>query len=250
MRRTRTVESLFGLLALAIGIAVACLCGTAHAAVLWTNPSGSTTNYDYSEGNTDNQLFVPAGNVNQPIATPNGIVFFPTNFKAASSNGNANQISDTLRFKLTVKPGKNLVGFAVEERGDYSIQGSGGAHTGVKAYGELLLVNLVTGAVLTSTLTAVPPTPVALTQGIGITSGQGEWIAQQTIVPIPAGWTQVQVILNNILQTSTDANTNAFIEKKFVGPPVEFSFIIPEPASIGLLVGAAMLLMRRRAASI
>jgi hypothetical protein len=210
------------------------------APIPWATPSGSTDTYTYSNGNTDFQLFVPAGPGDQPVATDAGIEFFPTNFKAeAVGNGTfaAASASDTVRFQLTVKPGHQLTDFDVHEVGDYSILGTGA----VQVSGTLVIANLDTGEELHAPLF---PAPSGLTNGV--TTGAAPWTAD-TDMPIPTGWDHVQVILDNILHAVASPGGDATIDKKFVGPGVTITMIAPEPASLSLLaIGGVSLLRRSR----
>jgi hypothetical protein len=213
---------------------------TKAAPIPWAHPSGTTTDFTYDNGNTDNQLFVSPGQ--DPVPTPNGLLFFPSDFRASSANGTAQDTSDTLRFQIHVTPGNQLTEFTVDEFGVYTILGTG-ANTAVKAFGGLFLTNLNTGAVLFDTLHTTPP---ALSGNSGVTSGQSAWSGDEDIVPIPAGWTNIQVVLNNELQATSDAGTTSFIEKKVLTPGVEITLILPEPGSIALLAGAAAFAFGRR----
>lgn len=209
------------------------------APIPWATPSGQTDNYTYSNGNTDFQLFVPSGPGDQPVATDNGIEFFPTDFKAeAVGNGTfaAASASDTVRFELDVKPGHQLNDFDVHEVGDYSILGPGA----VQISGTLVIANLDTGEELHA---ALVPDPVGLTNGV--TTGAAPWTADTDIVPIPTGWDHVQVILDNILHAVASPGGDATIDKKFVGPGVTITMISPEPASLSLLALAGLPLLRR-----
>ena len=237
----------------AVSVALAALTfwgmGSARAAQIpWANPSGTVPGvFNYDNGGTSDQLFVPAGT--SPVVTPTGLAFFPSDFKASASNGTtapSNQVSDKLSFDIHVIPNNQLSNFIVDEFGDYTIQGTG-PHTAVKAFGSIFLTNLDTNQVLSATLTAVPPTPPALFTGSGVTSGEGTWQGQEEIAAIPAGWKNIRVELDNVLQASSDPGTNSFIEKKVVTPGVEISVIMPEPGTVALgLLGAGMLMGRRR----
>lgn len=220
--------------------------GTALAAPIpWAMPSGSTTNFTYDGGNTDNQLFVAPGQ--SPTPTPTGLLFFPSGFKAQSANGTASIVSDTLRFQIHAVPNKQLVAFTVNEFGDYSILGAG-LNTAVKVFGTVFLTNLDTGEVKFDTLHPVPPTPPTL-MTTGVTTGQGEWQGAEAVAPIPAGWRNVQVVLNNELHANSDPGTSSVIEKKVVTTPgIDIEVIVPEPGSISLMLVAAGLLIRRRGA--
>lgn len=214
------------------------------APIPWQMPMGSTSTFTYSNGNTDNQLFVPAGT--SPTATAGGLIFTPAGFKASSANGTAAITTDTLRFQLHVKPGSQLSAFEVDEFGDYSILGTG-PNTAVKAFGTLFITNLDTGEVKFDTLDTNPP---ALAGTTGVTSGQSAWTGDEDIVGIPTGWTNIQVVLNNILQANSDPGTSSFIEKKVASPGVEIDFILPEPGSLGIVALAGSMLMARRKRSL
>jgi hypothetical protein len=214
----------------------------------WKTPSGTIPGlFTYDNGGTSDQLFVPAGT--DPVVTATGLSFFPSDFKAESSNGTTapdNQVSDKLSFDIHVIPNNQLTNFVVDEYGDYSIQGTG-PHTGVKVFGSVFLTNLDTNVVVSASLSAVPPTPAALFQGSGVTSGQGTWQGEEAIATIPTGWKNIRVELDNVLQASSDPGTNSFIEKKVVTPGVEINVIIPEPATVTLgLIGAGLFMSRRR----
>lgn len=209
------------------------------APIPWAVPNGSTNTYTYSNGNTDFQLFVPAGPGNQPVATDSGIEFFPTDFKAEAVGGAspaAAAASDTVRFELDVKPGHQLDDFDVHEVGDYSILGTGA----VQISGTLVIANLDTGEEMHA---ALIPTPAGLTNGL--TTGAAPWTADTDIVPIPAGWDHVEVILDNILHAVAGPGGDATIDKKFVGPGVTITMISPEPASLSLLAIGGVTLLRR-----
>ena len=216
------------------------------APIPWSMPSGNTTDFSFDNGNTDNQLFVPAGQ--SPTVTSTGLLFFPSGFKAQSANGTASIVSDTLRFQIHVHPGKQLAGFTVNEFGDYSIFGAG-LNTGVHAFGSVFLINLDNGDVRSDTLHT---TPVTLSS-TGVPTGSGTWTGTENIpkVLIPNGWKNIQVVLNNELQANSDPGTSSVIEKKFVSttPGIDIEVIVPEPGTISLmLVAGGLLISRRRAA--
>jgi hypothetical protein len=214
------------------------------APIPWAMPSGTTANFDFNNGNTDNQLFVPAGQ--SPTVTPGGLLFFPSGFKAQSANGTASVVSDTLRFQIHVKPGKQLAGFTVNEFGDYSILGLG-ANTAVKVFSTVVLTNLDTNVdnVRFDTIHATPP---AIASNTGVTTGQGAWTGTEgsPFITIPDGWTNIQVVLDNILQANSDPGTSSAIEKKVVTPGIDIEIFVPEPGTISLIAIAGGLLITRR----
>ncbi|MDW8263643.1 MAG: hypothetical protein RMJ35_14030, partial [Phycisphaerales bacterium] len=94
MRRFTQAVISFG--AAVLGLAVA-----ANALpVPWSNPSGTVPGlFSWSNGQSDNGLF------GSPIVSGTSFTFFPTNFRAVSSNGVAQTTSDRLSFQIDVAPG-------------------------------------------------------------------------------------------------------------------------------------------------
>lgn len=226
----RSIKSLACGLAVALGL----LIGQAAIAspVPWTVPNGTTPDFDYFNGQSDNGLF------GDPIISPSGYVFtfFPSNFKAVSTNGVAANTSDRLSFEILMKPGKVLTGFAVNEFGDYTITGTGS----VSATGALFLTNLLTGDVVGDTLHTTPGMPITTN-----TFTSGNWTGTSSVSLLPNGWTKVKIVLNNVLQATSGANSAAQIEKKITQGII--ITLIPEPGSIAMAVlGSGLLLIRRR----
>ena len=206
-------------------------CGTASASpVPWTQPFGSTTYYDYSNGQSTNGLF---GN---PLVLDGSFIFFPNNFKASAQNGASDTESDAVSFNIAVKPGYSVTEISVAELGDYSILGTGTVQVG----GTLTITNLNNAAVTNSSLVSTPSSPIT-------TVGAGSWSASTSQTNLPNGWTLFHVNLSNILDASAGPGSTATIEKKFVNGAIQVSIIVPEPTSIGLLIsGSSALLLRRR----
>lgn len=217
-----------------LGIAgVAGFVSSAQAApVPWTNANGSTADFDWSGGLSDNGLF------GDPVVVGNTFLFFPNNFIATSTNGVAAEVSDRLQFDLLFKPNKAMAGFTVNELGDYQITGAGGS---VNAGGYLLLANLLTGQTKQDLLDTTPAMPITTP-----TAGAQAWSGFESISLLPNGWTKVRVVINNVLHATSGANGASTIQKKFVDGAVEITIIVPEPASLSLIGAAGLLLIRRR----
>lgn len=200
------------------------------APVPWSQPSGSTPFFDYSNGQSDNGLF------GSPNIAGTTFEFFPSSFQAQSSNGSSANTSDRLSFTLTAKPNQTIQGITISEAGDYAILGIGT----VNAQGALFVTNLNQFAFQSDTLHTTPTFPLGTT-----TAANGLWTGSSQVL-FPPGWTKVQVVMNNILQTQSGPNSSAEIDKKVVGADVLIGIIVPEPTSVGLLaVGGAMFLLRR-----
>jgi len=239
MRLNKCLASIFAA-PVVLCTVVLCTVAVQAAPIPWTTPSGNTNDFTFNNGNTDNQLFVPAGG--DPVVTATGLLFFPSGFAAQSANGIAQITRDTLRFDIHVKPNKQLAAFSINEFGDYSILGTG-VQTAVKAFGAVFLTNLDTGDVRSDSLITVP---AALSGATGVTSGQGQWTGSELIANIPAGWKNIRVVLNNELHAGSDQGTSSFIEKKVVTPGIEINIILPEPASLSMLALGGLLISRRR----
>lgn len=200
------------------------------APIPWSNPNGSGTDFDWANGQSDNGLF------GSPTVVGSTFLFFPNNFKAVSTNGVADSVSDRLEFDLIIKNSKSLTGFTVNEIGDYQILGTGS----VQAGGFLLLTNLDNGATAFDTLHTTPGMPITTP------SPAAPWTGYSTVSLLPNGWTKIHVVLNNILDAISGPNSTATIEKKFTSAGIEITFIVPEPASLSLVGLAGLLLVRRR----
>jgi len=198
------------------------------APIPWSNSSGMTTSYMWSNGQSDNGLF------GDPQVVGDALVFFPSNFKAVSTNGTAANTSDRLSFDIMMKPGIASGGFQVSEFGDWSILGIGS----VQASGGLFLTNLTTPQPTRSdTLHTTPPMPIV--------AGSGNWSGISE-VSTPEGWVKFHVTLDNVLQATSGPNSASQIEKKVV-QGIIVRPIVPEPATFSLLLlGGGLMALRRR----
>lgn len=236
MRQIKSIT----LAVLAIGILGS---GFAVAApVPWSVPNGANSNFTYANGHTLNSLFVAPGQ--SPIVTPTGLIFMPSGFIASAAGGSAEVVDDTLGFEIHLPVDKELTQFIVNEIGDYTIDGVGPS-TSVKAFGGLFLVNMDDpfAPVLSSVLGTIP---VGLNTGTGLTTGEGLWTGNHSIINIPAGWKNIQVIMNNELSAGSDVGTTAFIQKKVGQVGVEIILVIPEPGTISLALMSGLALLARR----
>jgi len=94
---------LFGL------IASSALASSALGVVPWSNPTGTTTLFSWSNGYENNGLF------GDPTITPNTFNFAPTSFFAGAPH--AATATDTLTVTLTVNPGKLVTAVRIHEIG-------------------------------------------------------------------------------------------------------------------------------------
>lgn len=194
--------------------------------VFWTNASGNALSFSWSGGGSDLGLF------GSPTVFGDSFYFFPSNFRAQSTNGVGAVTYDRLEVTLEAFAGKHITGIQITEYGDYGILSSGS----VQVSGTLFMTNLLQPMnPATANLSSNPASP--------ITSGSGAWTASASISGLD--WTRVKFIMNNNLQATSAQGSTTFIEKK-VGQAGVVVTIIPEPTTAVLLSFGALALLRKR----
>ena len=218
---------------------------TLVGAAVWTQSSGSTANFFYSNGHDTNGLF------GDPTVEPTGFTFTPENFIATSVNGSsANGLAtDRLTVDITAKPASGgIKGLNFGELGDYSIFNGGGVF--VQAY--VLVQDLDSSATYTKLLTPTPSMPVI---GAAGTAAAGEWTGKLSIDFGGKTAQHIRIVLNNILQAYSNVGGSALIQKKAVddptgnGPGIEIISVnnnVPEPTTIVALAGLGAIAVVRR----
>jgi hypothetical protein len=206
---------------------IGALASSAFAVIPWTTPAGSSPGnvFSYSGGQSTNGLF------GDPIVTDSGFFFFPTGFLITSTAGTPANATDKVQVTLTVPAGA-LLGLSLQEVGDYSILGGGASSA--------------TGTVTATVVSASGPTPVGTILADSFTSLQttagnlsGIWSGTASVA-IPSDVTQIRIVFDNILNATSSATGTSTIDKKVS------VIIIPEPATLGALMGGALLLLRRK----
>lgn len=205
-------------------IGIICLCQSAQAFYYWSNSSGSTAYFDWSNGGSENGIY------GDPIIiTENTFVFFPANFRAESS-GDFDSIYDRMEFDLNFHLGFCLSGIKVIEYGDYGILGEGS----VQATGSLTMTKLTTGQVLSETIIMNPTFPV--------TSGAGTWKGTAELENLFC--TLVKVSIENELVAISSETSTSYIQKKGAASAIAIT-IIPEPTGMILLALGGLFLRKR-----
>ena len=81
-----------------------------------------------------------------------------------------------------------------------------------------------------------------------VADGSGTWKATY-ILNLPGQVTSAQIVLNNILQSSATTASTSYIEKKGISVTAVDPALVPEPASMAILVICGGFAIRRRRAT-
>jgi hypothetical protein len=174
----------------------------------------------------------------------NALVFFPTNFKAASSNGTpaAVAVADTLNVGVEVRatsPGFEMTQFFLSESGDYRLDG---IDASASAEGQLQVTSLTK-----LDLGFTPFTDAKLFDAGPLTVHDAltQWSASTDIdLGDTAGWftdTKINLQLqNDLLATTLNNGESAFVQKK-IGA-IGVSVNAPPPPLPGVPVPPALFL--------
>lgn len=225
----------------------------ASAAINYGNFLGTTVDY---LNVTENSTTDSGALFGTPTLAGDSLVFNPVSFGASSINGAAPDLTDgTLTAAIVAKPGNFISKISISESGDYTVFGNGTAATKVTVSAPVFINILevngspITPTILSGSLTMSPSSSFALPGNVvgGIWTGSGTFDLDAHLAAnsISGSATKILLSLDNALLAQSEAGTVAFIKKKsFGGTSLT---IVPEPATLGLLAGGAMLALRRRA---
>jgi len=211
--------------AMIVSLGLLAAAGSAQAFVSWSNPNGVGSFFSWSGGGSDNGLF------GSPILVGGqSFVFFPSNFRAQSSNGGAVQVSDRLQVTLEAFQGFSFDQVHIQEFGDYGVVNGGQVVANMGMF--VTDLNLFRTATANNTFSTGA-------------NGFGNWTAQTTT--LLSSWippaNKIQVVLNNnLIAISNGQGSVAFIEKKVAGIIITF----PAPGSLALVGLGGLVAMRRR----
>ena len=191
-----------------------------------------------------------------------GVDFDPATFVATASGGAADVTDGQLNFTLSGNvTGQQQQLFAIDsislfESGDFSLAGTGTTATEVSAGAAMFVtVTEIDGVAVTP----FQLTPASASVGFNLANNAG--VAQPwslglnydvnaaltaAQVPFRLGATEVEVAINDTLLALSEQQSLSFIAKKDFRIGVDA--VIPEPASLSLLVLGAMGMARRRRA--
>ncbi len=185
----------------------------------------------------ENSITDPGPLYEAPILVNNRLIFTPLAFSSFAANGLADTTSGTLSMRIRADMGQFLKQIIIRETGDATLFGVGNAATGATINGLMTLtdINPGTHSTITSQLTVDPPAPYRLPDDSFVQ------FSAVTIIDLTGmNISEVVLMFNNNLQTSSQPGTTAFIQKNTI------IIETPEPATIGLLGFGSLLLLRRR----
>jgi hypothetical protein len=195
-----------------------------------------------------------------PTGSGDQLLFFPANFTAASAGGGFDATGAQLQLVITATtPGTVLETLIIDEFGDSTLAGVGGAATGTLAS--------VSGFLTITETTAGPISPIVIgfnagagtngsftpavvgTTGFALPTDAGTklWSGNVTIdiSSIVPNATKATLSFDNDLYAYSEATSSAKIQKKVVDGPAIVITVIPEPATLALLCGGLLTLSIR-----
>jgi len=178
-----------------------------------------------------------------PTRVGNQLLFFPQTFQSSSADGATDTTAGTLAVTVRADAGYYLDMLVIEEYGDYSVAGVGTGATFADVTATLTATDISPGTngVLVEAMALSPPSPYTLP---GDSSGPFSGAA---IIDLRGlGVTEVLVEFENVLLTSSELGTTAYIGKRVIGGPALGISVIPEPVSACVLVLGGVVLLRRR----
>lgn len=217
--------------AMAVGSAV-------MADVPWGNgmASGNASFFSWANGqDTNSNLF------GTPTLVGDTFYFFPSNFVATSVDGVPGMATDTLSFDVIVHPNFKIDGIAIQEFGDYSINGQGS----VDVQGVLNVSDAPHGALAPANMLFNPTFPAA--------SGVNQNWSGGTAFDLTnfEGGVPFQVIhisiTNTLVAISAGPGHSAVVRKTIVGDTMAIT-VLPEPGVLALVAMSGLLASRRRRA--
>ena len=213
--------------------AAALWANSAHALVAWTNSSGSGTGFSWANGGSTNGLYGDPS-----LVGGNTLLFFPNAFRAESSNGVTDTITDTIFVDIISGPGQEITAISINEFGDWAINASGQ----IDINASLTVIDLNNPLRQANDTMAVNPGSIITTPGSG--SWDGSVMIDLSAI-VGDAWTWIHIELSNTLTAQSSTGTSSFVEKKVAGAGIQMT-VIPAPGAATLLGLGTLLATRRR----
>jgi hypothetical protein len=223
------------------------LCAASLVAIVSIASAGSTNYGDY-EGTAPSDVdFLSVAEASStddvplfgtPTRSENSLWFYPATFASEASDGASDTTAGTLTMTIRADEGCYLTEVIINEFGLYSLAGNGDSGTSASVNGTLWID---TGSQIFSVvLDVTPDSPYVLPPECS-----HEFFGSATI-NLPAGVSQVSFSFEDILATTSQAGTTAFIQKSVFSGPIIGIAVIPEPTTMALLFGGTLALLRRK----
>lgn len=197
-----------------------------------------------------------------PSIVGDALTFSPVNFGISSIGGGNDYMDGQLTTTLVARSGYAIEKIKFTERGDYTLLGTGTAATRASVANTLILTILdLIGTPLSEPI-EIPGISMVFTPSGGTYNliddpGQNVYWSGSTNFDVDA-WlnangypgrqaTMIDITLDNSLYVESEASSSAYIKKKrATGSAITIEAIVPEPATLGLLLSGGLLLRRRR----
>lgn len=193
-----------------------------------------------------------------PSISGDSLNFSPVSFGASATGAGGIDLTDgTLATSLVSIAGYYIEKIQFSERGDYTLFGNGTTNTNATVTNSMFIrITHATGGDITPVTATVNMTfnpsdgtyDLVNDPGIGII-WQGDTLVDIDAMLAAAGYgdrkaTKVDITIDNTLAVLSEAGTTAYIKKK-QAEGVTITAIVPEPATIGLLLLGGLWLRRR-----
>ncbi len=211
--------------------------------------SAGSINYGNYEGTAPSEVdFLSVAESSSTDAVPlfgtpsryeNSLWFFPTTFTSEAQDGASDTTAGTLTMSIRADEGCYLTEVVINEYGQYSLAGNGNSGTSASVNGTLWID---TGSQIFSVaLDTTPDSPYVLPP-----ERSDELFFASATINLPAGVSQVSFSFDDILATTSQDGTTAFIQKNVISGPTIGIAVIPEPTTMVLLCGASLALLKRK----